>query len=403
MNYGTVPTVMLTALAVAIVACGDSDSASAGPIHTVIDSAGVSIVRNGSPEGVPLHDLRGRQVLDLGAVDGPPEYLFSRVSGIALLDDGGIAVSDRSNRIRYYEADGSFVKSFGREGEGPGEFAAIHGLWQRDDGALVALDGRQWRITVIGETGRLDTYPVMPPGINLMRSGFLEAEEGDFVVTSELVLSVPERGFVSSPIVVRRAPLAPGPADTLLMAEGPRYGPVRTSDGIQMIATPLFEPDYFTGVSGDAIVVTDCATPEFRERLAPDSVSRIVRWDAGNLAVTDADLEAYRQSRLAGVEEPAARERIVDAIDGLPVNERIPACSDLEGTKTGQVWVKAYERRPGAPNDWHVFDDGRLIGTVRLPVESRLRAIGPDRVATVERDDLEVEHVRVYPLPEMSP
>lgn len=48
-----------------------------------------------------------------------------------------------------------------------------------------------------------------------------------------------------------------------------------------------------------------------------------------------------------------------------------------------------------------MFRDGRFEGTFRLPAASRLMAVRGDRLATVELDELEVEHVRVYGLPEV--
>ncbi len=69
------------------------------------------------PERIGFPDL------EIGVLDGPSEYAFGRVSGLAEGPDGRIFVSDAQQHvIRVFDQDGTFQKSIGREGEGPGEF-----------------------------------------------------------------------------------------------------------------------------------------------------------------------------------------------------------------------------------------------------------------------------------------
>lgn len=389
------------ALAVVLMACSGTDAARTAQLPTVTDSAGITIVQNGASESAPTYDLRGKQVLDLGAVDGPEEYLFSWVRALALLDDGGFALADRSQRIRWYDADGTFRRSFGREGDGPGEFQGVAGLWQRDDGTLVAADSRLWRLTVIGGEGVIETYPIRPPGINLMHAGLMQSDSGYYVLTSELYLSVPESGFESVPIIVRLAPLSDQPADTLARVEGPRFGPVHYSGGGSVIANPWFEPTYAVTTSGSAVVFSDCADPEYRELDVHGDVHRVVRWKTEDRTVTDADVEALLADRLAEDETPEDRQQTRDMFDAVPANEIVPTCRDLRGGETGTLWLMTYPRDPTAPYRWLVFEAGELRGSVLLPLESRLLAVGDDRIATVEEGELGVEHIRIYELPEM--
>lgn len=120
-------TALTSAGVLATAACADSGAVPDGSAHTVRDSAGIEIVESGAIGSVAPVELRD-PLLDLGAVDGPAEYLFSWVGAVALLDDGRLAIADRSNRIRFYESDGSYFGSFGREGDGPGEFRGIRGM-----------------------------------------------------------------------------------------------------------------------------------------------------------------------------------------------------------------------------------------------------------------------------------
>lgn len=66
----------------------------------------------------------------------------------------------------------------------------------------------------------------------------------------------------------------------------------------------------------------------------------------------------------------------------------------------GLLWVREHEA-PGAegPRHWIVFDaDGRLLGTVQMPRRFEVFQIGPDFVLGGARDDLDIEHIRLYEL-----
>ncbi len=85
----------------------------------------------------------GEADLFLGSMDGPAEYLFGQVSGIAEDATGRIFVSDGfQNEVRVFDQHGEFLFTIGREGRGPGEFrrpcCIAFGpdgrLWVRDNG-----------------------------------------------------------------------------------------------------------------------------------------------------------------------------------------------------------------------------------------------------------------------------
>lgn len=388
------------ASSVATAACADSGAAPDASVHTVRDSAGIEIVEAGAIASVPPIEL-GAPLVDLGAVDGPSEYLLSWVSAVALLDDGRFAIADRSTRIRFYEYDGRYFGAFGREGDGPGEFRGIVGMWPRDDDALVVLDGRQWRLTVLSGGSLESSHPILPPGMNPPESAAMLADGS--VVVREMVFEIPESGFEPLPAIVRRVKLDGATPDTLLEGEGPRFGPITWSDGGSMVTTPLFESGLVIAGAGDRIVTADCREPEFREfGLEPEAgPRRIVRWEAGDRTVRPEDVAAYREAELAEDEDAEERRRTEEYLDARPANDRFPACAGLFARDGSEVWVQTYTYLPDQPNDWRVFRDGRFVGTVRLPAASRLMTVRGDRLATVELDDLEVEHVRVYGLPEV--
>lgn len=379
-------------------ACTASDdTASSAAAYTVRDSAAVTIVENGIASPV-VHDV-GAPLLDLGSVDGPPEMLFAGVGAVALLNDGRVGVADRSNRLRFYEADGHYFGSFGREGDGPGEFRRISGFWERMDGALVVFDGQSWRVTVVEGGVTAETYPVRPPGLNAPRSAAM-LEDGT-VVVAERLFDIPESGFEPLTTIVRRVTLDTLPPDTIRSIAGERFGPIVLEGGGRMAGSPLFEPPVSVGAAADRIVTSDCRTPEVHE-LAPDgSPSRIIRWTVADRAVTPSAIEAHRVERIDRADTEEGKRIAASVFEALlPLNDVVPACANIHVVDAETLWVRDYPLIAGAPDTWRVFADGRLVGSVRLPAGATLRDVRGDRLATVERDDVEIEHVRIYALPE---
>lgn len=80
----------------------------------------------GSDESAEQWTLDPSPTLEVGEVEGAPEEVFSRISAVELLGDGGVAVGNgASGTIRVFDADGVFESEFGGEGEGPGEFSYL--------------------------------------------------------------------------------------------------------------------------------------------------------------------------------------------------------------------------------------------------------------------------------------
>ena len=82
---------------------------------------------------------------------------------------------------------------------------------------------------------------------------------------------------------------------------------------------------------------------------------------------------------------------------GLP--DTRPAYLHLLPDRTGNLWVSEFARHPTAPGKWTVFDaDGRWRGSVTMPPDFRPYEIGADWILGVERDEMDVQRVKLYPL-----
>ena len=81
---------------------------------------------------------------------------FAKPSGVAIDQEGNLYVCDTmNNRIEIFDADGNFVSTFGKAGDGPGYFARPKGVAIDSDGHIWVADGMQDRVQVFNQELRL--------------------------------------------------------------------------------------------------------------------------------------------------------------------------------------------------------------------------------------------------------
>jgi len=374
---------------------------------TVRDSAGIHIAENTAPawgedDGWHLSD---QPLVDIGGLEGDPDYELYRVSNAVRLPDGRIVVGNRgTNEIRFYDESGIHLLDAGGEGEGPGEFRWIDWVSQYRGDSLVAYDRRQMRISVFDSAGRfVRTFTV--PGMDVSGRGralgvfadgsvFVAAmsstppdNEDEAFRQAEPVYSVsPEGEFTDSLCAY------PGTERFLHSAGG--------SGGTSMvfIGYPMFGRSTEYGIHGNSFYVASNDTYEVRVH-GQDSVPQsIVRKQHDHLDVTDADVAVLREEQLDGG-PPGMRDAMVGVLDATPIRETMPAYRGIMLDRIGNLWVEEYRRPGDTVPRWTVFSaEGELLGTMSMPEHFVIRDIGDDYLLGTWTDDLEIEHVRMYEL-----
>ena len=104
---------------------------------------------------IVITDMDGKQIRSFGKRgDGAGE--FNLPVAVAIEKDGGIVVADSLNaRIQRFTSKGDFVSKFGRRGDSPGDLSLIKGVAVDSEGHIYVTDGKDHRVTVFSTKGEL--------------------------------------------------------------------------------------------------------------------------------------------------------------------------------------------------------------------------------------------------------
>lgn len=120
-------------------------------------------------QDAPRLDVRFVEHLVIGDDErAGAEYLFAGPRDVAVDDEGYLYVADsRSADVRVFTKDGTYVRTLGRRGQGPGEFTEVSAMIVDEHGDLVVADRFNQRVTRFAraEDGFThETYPIAVDG-----------------------------------------------------------------------------------------------------------------------------------------------------------------------------------------------------------------------------------------------
>jgi hypothetical protein len=385
---------------------GCGSEGEAGPSATVRDSSGVAIVENhGSvPADAPPWTLSADPITAIGSFDGPEADQLFRVRGALRLPDGRIAVGNSgTNEIRIYRTDGSHEKSWGGEGEGPGEFSSVllAGRW---GDSLVIMDRSLRRITLLHpDEGFVRSFTpedgagqyimgawAMAGGTVLLRDVFLGDEEVSLTDGSRRD-PTPLAVCDAQGTLVADLGHFPG-ADQVFVTMRTDYGIARVLMDVPFGRSPQI------AVAGNRMYFGSQDSYEIGVYRADGALERLVRLDRIPIPVTDAELAAFVEADLADLDESAIPDRRRQ-LEEMPRMEFRPAHGAVYADPTGYLFVEDYPGPGGDVTEFNVFDPkGRLVARLSLPPGLRPLEIGEDYLLGLYEDDLGVEYLRLYDL-----
>lgn len=360
---------------------------------------------------VPASDRRVavEEVLAIGHVAGPPEYTFGAIGDVEVdAEAGEIFVLDAmADRIRVYDWEGEHLRSWGREGEGPGEFSSAAALAVQRDTVVVA---DVWSLHVFARDGsHLRSFrqsPVVPITFPVALHGrtggwWLELME----IESGKTGSVPNRRVYP---VDLRAGMAPD--DAFLVPRAPELRRTADSGDRHWSVNPILHhrPTVSVDHAGRSV---HAPTGEYTLVIGGNSTQDGAPVDTLRVAhdgvpVSGAELrrryaERTRETCRTARCPPDWESGLNAALD-RPLPEVRPVVGELVAASRGQLLlVQRVDLDPDPPDDEEttLFDvvrtDGSHLGRVRFPDRFEPFFFDGRYVAGVTRDDLDVHFVTV--------
>jgi hypothetical protein len=391
-----------------IAACSGADSWTG----TVTDSAGVTIVANtdrgtwGDSERWTLEEE-----LRIGTVEGDAEYQFGLIGLIAVDSRDRIFVIDAQARnIRVFSSDGTYERTIGQPGEGPGELGAQAGaLFMGPGDTLLVPDLANQRVNRYAPDGMsLGSFPLriengIPMSIVATRTGVVAALVRSFSLPDlpardslDVIVTLATDGSVIDTLM--RFP--PGASIDLSSARGSRRTvfaaePVWTlSDGLELFfgITNQYRISVFDPEGNLRRIVTKPAEPAPVTERDKEMMWEVIEQQVRSLVPPESFMEFMKQTR-----------QLVGFADFFP------AFVSMAIGPNGSIWVQ--HLRPPAEvtdeeletydmtqdigsRDWDVFDPGgRYRGVVTMPPRFTPRIILDGKIYGVWRDDLDVQYV----------
>lgn len=386
-------------------ACGDGASATSHS-GTVRDSAGVRIVEHdASILEIPALELPAPE-LELGELDGTGPEVFGRIAGVVRLSDGAVAVLDRqAAEVRVFEPDGTLRSRFGREGGGPGEFEFAYSVLRLPGDTIAVVD-----------QGGMRAHRFLPDGTLIGHEDMARSStrvwyvENVFADGVRMVVSrdfdrddMPAEGRWESWMLAGRSQAGGSAPVSMARYLGSVSHVQRSGEGYSMTWIP-FAPAGDVAPLGTAIVTHDGSDYTLRWSDPGGGTRQLLRVNIIPPSLTQADFDSHRDRQLADMPEQY-RAGLASLYRTMPRESRLPAFGRMLSDREGVLLVSVTPRPIPPPEDepptsWLVVTDGgSVIGRIELSSSEVPRYMDATHLVTTRPDEMDVQHVRVYPLP----
>jgi len=327
---------------------------------------GIRVVRN---PATPVKGPDGKAAvvslvedLVIGDDTSREDHWFGFLNALDVDASGRIyTVDPKSIRIRIFGPDGSLIKAFGREGQGPGEFSGPGGIVTASDGTFVVSDVLNARLSYFSRDGAhikdtlFGTYRL---------AGLVIDEQGNLYIIN---VHPPSDDTQSWDLLK----LGPDMKQTATIHSLSIPFKMRT---VSMVPTRLFYgmagPDRLAWTVSTAYEITMMDG-------SGKSIMRIVK-DAAARKVTEADRAAILKDRFpTGVPAQVA----------VAFPENYPAASGLMTDEKGRIYVRTYETDGKGNAAVDVFDpEGLYVARFFVPEDEETVTVRNDKLYVLVKE-----------------
>ena len=334
-----------------------------------------------------------RVMATVGRADGAPEHIFGNIEAFALGKDLSIFVAEDQGsvaNVRQFDSTGRYLRTFGRKGQGPGEFRSVDDIAIHPDGRVLVLDGSDRAINVFTAEGRyLTKWSLGDHGgfrkffffVNADGITHVAARQGPLVIrsttpTRSMVLRLNSSGVIMDSLVAPPAPEPPMPSSRITG---------RRNTGQETSITIEFAPQFVSEISRLGYYITGRTDRYNLDLLLPTrSGNTTVPWKPGD------PITSLRRNQpltpFPEAERTLIRERIDRSMqngtgwnwNGGEVPRNRPAFLFLITDNNGRIYSVGFDHNhrytaeefadfdDEATHMWEITEpDGRLIGAVR--------------------------------------
>lgn len=331
---------------------------------TIEENDGVMIVRN------PKEPMYGGDVLDLkeelciGKTDGRDDYTFFRAWYLAVDDEENMYIMDQGEtHIKVFDRNGTFLRSIGSRGEGPGELFNPNRIFITSGNQLVIEDFIR-NLTFYTLDGKYikaqSTVSVFPIEVLVGSTGQI------FAITN---IKEPDRTGKEVKLYDENL----NHVKTIISIPKPKPDP--------RILMP-FQPEINWAIfHNDSIIISFEKDYELQIFNAQGELSKKITKEYEPVKITEQDVK-LRVRRV-----PEGRK--------LVVPKYFPAVHSITTDDKGRIFVHTYEKAGEGKYHNDVFDsEGSYVAKVAL--KDHLQVWKKDRVYTIEEDEDGHQYVKRY-------
>lgn len=337
------------------------------------------------------------QVADLETAGSEP---LVQVSGAVRLRDRIVVADMGSHRLAFYDLEGRFQRSAGRQGRGPGEFQYLTWVGALGPDSVIAWDAGLKRFTVLSADGRAARSMAPVGAMGFFPTIYGVFVDGTLLMSSGMGAGAGRDGPWRDTTTFLRVGRNGEVLDSLGRFPGPEQVRGSGAAGASRTYARPFGRETFAAVHGNAYTVSTGDRYELVTHEADGRVRRILRRDVPAVRLTRREIAGYRAELLAAVgaaDAPAWRR----LLDETPFPDALPPVMGLIAGPDGELWAR--EAQPpstlGEGATWSVFGrDGRWLGSTRAPPGFAIHQVGPDWVLGRYTDPDQGDHVRLYRL-----
>ncbi|HEX7052241.1 MAG TPA: 6-bladed beta-propeller [Longimicrobiales bacterium] len=372
-------------------ACGSSAGrGGAGWLGTIdtLPSGQVVVANPADPIWPEGGEWRVIEELRIGSVTGDGADVFGRINGLAVDPAGRMWVFDsQAQELRVFDATGAHVRTVGRRGGGPGEFAQAVRVELGPDGNIWVMDPQNNRLSVF------DTAGVYLEGKPALGGFIILPWPGRFDARGRYYAPVPVTGRDGFHMDMVRYDTAFTPMDTLRPPDDPveREGFELRSERGHIVAGVPFQGRLTWRIS-PAGTIWALITDQYRLfEVGPDGDTlRTITRAFEPIPVTAADLEQARED-LKWFTDQGGR------VDWSKIPDTKPPVQTFFFDDEDDIWVERVTSSDMRGRVFDVFDPvGRYLGAVRLPfalTTSPPPVVRDGVLYGVTRDELDVAYV----------